>query len=124
MEREEREERGEGEGEWETETVTWHEAHSIQNEGKREAGEREGLLEGREGGRSRECYPISSWTMGEFMLVVLLGVAFAFARTVVFIQLRITPLFAESITEGVVTSTLDTVPLACMFYGGTFAVIP
>lgn len=60
-----------------------------------------------------------SWKM-QTVTVLLLMVAFAFARTAVFIQLLVTPLAAKASTSGNAPSQLNTLPLAFLYYGGTF----
>ena len=100
-----------------------------------ETGENQLLLPGEQkyksssrdaGDDSPPCCLIKSWTNQQFFTVFLLGLAFSFTRTVVFVQLRITPLFSQELTDdgesdGKV-SRLNTIPLACMFYGGCIAV--
>eukprot|EP01124_Arcella_intermedia_P015003 TRINITY_DN21549_c0_g1_i1.p1 TRINITY_DN21549_c0_g1~~TRINITY_DN21549_c0_g1_i1.p1 ORF type:complete len:430 (-),score=96.53 TRINITY_DN21549_c0_g1_i1:16-1305(-) len=60
-------------------------------------------------------------TRGQVVTVVLLMLAFAFSRTAVFIQLLTTSLTAKSFLVGTNTPTqISTIPLAFLYYGGTF----
>ncbi|KAL6049554.1 hypothetical protein QOT17_020368 [Balamuthia mandrillaris] len=69
--------------------------------------------------KKKKGFIITSWSRQEFFMVVLLAIAFGFARTAVFIQLRVTPDLANSLS--VTKSEVNSAPLGCFFFGGTFA---